>query len=215
MKLVGMLDSPYVRRVAIALRILGLPFAHLPISVFRHLEAFERINPLLKIPTLICADGTTLIESGLILDHLADVAGRSLWPASPAERLAAQRMTGIALAVCEKSAQIMYEHELRPSDKIHAPWLERVQRQQRAALEALDAAVAAAKPAVDEGSLTHATIAAVVAWDFTRLRSETAALGYDALASFARAAGKLPVFAAIPPDDRFDAGTQPPGSSAM
>jgi len=212
MKLVGMLDSPYVRRVAIALRVLGLPFEHLPISVFRNLEAFERINPVMKVPTLICADGATLMDSGLILDHVEDVAGRSLWPTSPAERLAAQRVTALALAACEKSVQIVYEHELRPEDKRHGPWLERVQRQQRSAFEALDAAVAAASPAVDEASLTHAAIAAVAAWDFAQLYPYIAvgAAGCAALATFARATAKLPVFTAVPPDDRVNAGTAAP-----
>ncbi|MDF7078947.1 glutathione S-transferase N-terminal domain-containing protein, partial [Escherichia coli] len=28
MKLIGMLDSPYVRRTAISLKLLGLPFEH-------------------------------------------------------------------------------------------------------------------------------------------------------------------------------------------
>ena len=35
MQLIGMLDSPYVRRVAISLKLLGLPFEHRSISVFR------------------------------------------------------------------------------------------------------------------------------------------------------------------------------------
>ena len=35
MQLIGMLDSPYVRRVAISLQLLGLPFEHRSVSVFR------------------------------------------------------------------------------------------------------------------------------------------------------------------------------------
>lgn len=209
MKLVGMLDSPYVRRVAIALHLFEIPFEHQPISVFRHIDAFEHINPIVKVPTLICADGAPLIESSLILDHLETVAGRTLWPTAPAARLAAQRITAFALAACEKSIQIVYEHELRPSDKLHPPWLERVQRQQRAAFTTLDAAIAAAAPAVDQATLTHGTIAAVIAWDFAQLRPDTAAAtaSCDALAAFARAAGKLPAFVAVPPDDRVNAST--------
>lgn len=36
MQLIGMLDSPFVRRVAIALRLLDLPYEHRPLSVFRN-----------------------------------------------------------------------------------------------------------------------------------------------------------------------------------
>ena len=34
MVLIGMLDSPYVRRVAICMKVLGIDFEHRPLSVF-------------------------------------------------------------------------------------------------------------------------------------------------------------------------------------
>lgn len=58
MQLIGMLDSPYVRRVAISLQLLGLEFEHRSLSVFRGFEAFSRINPAVRAPTLVCDDGT-------------------------------------------------------------------------------------------------------------------------------------------------------------
>src|SRR5271157_2647856 len=50
MQLIGMLDSPYVRRVVIALIVAKAPFKHRPISLFRHIDEFSKINPLLKAP---------------------------------------------------------------------------------------------------------------------------------------------------------------------
>jgi len=76
MELIGMLDSPYVRRVAIALIAAKVPFTHRPISLFRHIDAFSKINPLLKAPTLVADDGTVLMDSTLILDYLAAVYPR-------------------------------------------------------------------------------------------------------------------------------------------
>ena len=67
MQLIGMLDSPYVRRVAIALYYLGLPFDLSSLSVFRYVEEFTQIIPLVKAPTLICDDGEVLMDSSLIL----------------------------------------------------------------------------------------------------------------------------------------------------
>ena len=58
MKLIGMLDSPYVRRVAISLQLLDLPFEHQSLSVFRTFDEFSRTNPVVKAPTLVCDDGT-------------------------------------------------------------------------------------------------------------------------------------------------------------
>ena len=62
MQVIGMLDSPYVRRVAISLNLLGLPFEHRSISVFRAFEQFHSINPVVKAPTLVCDDGAVLID---------------------------------------------------------------------------------------------------------------------------------------------------------
>ena len=77
MQLIGMLDSPYVRRAAITLRLLGLAFEHRPISVFRQFDEFAAINPVVKAPSLVCDDGEVLMDSSLIIEH--------------AERLAAPR----------------------------------------------------------------------------------------------------------------------------
>ena len=48
MKLIGMLDSPYVRRVAICLKLLELDFEHRPVSVFSDFEEFRKLNPVVK-----------------------------------------------------------------------------------------------------------------------------------------------------------------------
>ncbi len=74
MKLVGMLDSPYVRRVAISLDALDLAFEHESVSVFSTFERFREINPVVKAPTLICDDGGILMDSSLILQYIE--AGR-------------------------------------------------------------------------------------------------------------------------------------------
>ena len=82
MKLIGMLDSPYVRRVAISLQMLGLPFEHRSVSVFRGMDEFRRVNPVVKAPTLVCDDGTALMDSTLILEYAEALARpRSLMPA--------------------------------------------------------------------------------------------------------------------------------------
>ena len=66
MKLIGMLDSPYVRRVAISLKLMAIPFEHEAVSVFRHMDRFASINPLMKAPTFVCDDGTVLMDSCLL-----------------------------------------------------------------------------------------------------------------------------------------------------
>ncbi len=69
MRLIGMLDSPYVRRVAVSLQLMGVPFEHLSLSVFRTFAQFQEINPVVKAPSLVCDDGTVLMDSTLILQY--------------------------------------------------------------------------------------------------------------------------------------------------
>jgi glutathione S-transferase len=101
MQLIGMLDSPYVRRVAIVLIMAKTPFIHRPISLFRHIDQFSKFNPLLKAPTLLTDDGVTLMDSSVILDFLAGVdpriAAQAPSTAPGPQRLAALRATALAL----------------------------------------------------------------------------------------------------------------------
>ena len=107
MQLIGMLDSPYVRRVAIVLLRLRLPFEHRPISLFRHIDEFRRFNPLLKAPTLITDDGTVLMDSTLIIQHLTSLTpdGAHLEPSSASDRLAALASLGLSLLVGEEQVK--------------------------------------------------------------------------------------------------------------
>ena len=98
-----MLDSPYVRRVAVSLQLLGLPFEHHPVSVFRDFEKFQAINPVVKAPTLVCDDGTVLMDSNLILAYAEAVsAQRSLLPTDVASLRADLRVIGLGIGRLRK-----------------------------------------------------------------------------------------------------------------
>lgn len=200
MELIGMLDSPYVRRVAVTLQLLDLPYVHRPISVFRTFDEFRAINPVVKAPTLVCDDGQTLMDSTLIIDHIETMARRSLMPAGGAERLRALRLIGLGLAACEKAVQIVYEHKLRPAEKLHEPWMMRVKAQLTAAFSALEAEMAARPLAVDAASINQAGVTVAVAWRFAQemVPGDVDALAYPATARHARAAEGLAAFLAAP-----------------
>lgn len=185
MLLVGMLDSPYVRRAAIAGTVLGLPFEHQSVSVFRHMDRFRAINPLIKAPSFVADDGTVLMESQLIIQHMEDVAGRSLRPADVAVRLADLRATALAIVTCEKAIAIEYERK-RPEAIRYAPWLDRVAEQLHEALEALEQ-VAKDRWQSLPPAWTHGAIGAAVAWGFIRftIPDAVAADAFPALAAHA------------------------------
>jgi len=164
MKLIGMLDSPYVRRVAISLDLYGVDFEHQSLSVFSTFAEFSQINPVVKAPTLVLDDGTVLMDSSLILDYLESLApaDKKLLPQAPAARAHDLQLLGLALAACEKSVQIVYEHNLRPAEKLHAPWLDRISGQLLAAYSLLE------KQLGDSDALDQATLTAAVAWSFSQ-----------------------------------------------
>src|SRR6266498_4085688 len=75
MILIGQYDSPFVRRVAIAMRLYGIAFEHKPWSTFGDADKIAPYNPLRRVPTLVLDDGEARIESSMILDHLDDLVG--------------------------------------------------------------------------------------------------------------------------------------------
>lgn len=200
MRLIGMLDSPYVRRVAVSLQLLGLPFEHRALSVFRTFDEFQSINPVVKAPTLICDDGTVLIDSGLILDYAQALAApRSLVPSGIGERRSALRVIGLALAACEKSIQIIYERNLRPPEKQHEPWVARVSGQLAAAYRGLEDELARrSQPA--EGQIGDAEVTTAIAWHFTQsmLPGAVRDAEHPRLRALSNWAERLPAFAAAP-----------------
>src|SRR2546423_12346371 len=197
-----MLDSPYVRRVAVSLRLLGLACEHHPLSVFRTFDEFSRINPVVKARTLVCDDGEVLMDSSLILQHAEALAApRTLMPGSIDQRQHALRFVGLALAACEKTVQLVYEDELRPPEKKHQPWVDRVASQMAAAYAGLEGALAQRPLAADEATITQAGVSVAVAWSVTQmmLPGAVSAERHPLLAGFAPRAERLPAFPACPP----------------
>jgi glutathione S-transferase len=197
-----MLDSPYVRRVAISMQLLDLRFEHRSVSVFSTFAQFQQINSVVKAPSLVCDDGDVLMDSTLILQYAEALAapGKSLMPAGIAELQHTLRTIGLALAACEKSVQIVYEHHLRPAAKLHEPWLNRITGQLLAAYGALEADLNVRPLAATSTAINQAGVSTAVAWHFTQnmLPDIVRAAEYPALQEFSANAEALPEFIAAP-----------------
>ncbi|MQA18993.1 glutathione S-transferase family protein [Rugamonas rivuli] len=203
MKLIGMLDSPYVRRVAVTLQLMGVRFEHQSLSVFSTYEQFRQINPVVKAPTLVADDGTVLMDSTLIVQYaeaLAMPASR-LTPSMPTELMRSLRALGLALAACDKGVQLVYERMVRPAEKLHQPWVDRVTAQMLSAFDALEAELRAHPLSV--AALDHAGVMTAVTWHFMQqmLPEVVDASRYPLQAEFSRQAEALPAFQAAPHGD--------------
>lgn len=204
MELIGMLDSPYVRRVAITAQLLGIDYVHRSLSVFRNYEDIRAINPLVKVPTLVCDDGEVLVDSTLIIDYLESISpkGRSLMPADPVARRRVLQLTGIALIAMEKAVAHLYETKQRPKERQHQPWIERVDQQLAGAVQMLAEAVGKGERWLTGPEPTQADVSIAVALRFVRqIRPEALPTKeFPGLYRFSERAEALPAFLACPFD---------------
>jgi glutathione S-transferase len=140
MILIGMFDSPFVRRVAVSLRLLEVPFEHRNWSVGRDFELIRQFNPLGRVPTLVQPDGEVLIDSSAILDFLDDAAGpeRALLPPSGNERRRALHIVSLALGAADKGLLLLEEPLSRPQTKSFEPRIDRARSQMHGALAEID-----------------------------------------------------------------------------
>ena len=204
MQLIGMFDSPYVRRVGIALERYRITYAHHAWSVFRDAERIAAFNPLRKVPTLVWDDGTVLCETFVCLDQIDEwVASEHpgqplLLPRAGPLRREGLRLGALCNGVCEKAVSLVYDREIRQQSSPF--WTERCGAQIRDTLLSLEATCAAQLGSFLLGAeLSHADIAVTCAFTFV---TETSACDLSdvplpALRELAERCEALPEFARI------------------
>lgn len=97
--------------------------------------------------------------------------------------------------------QIVYETELRPMDKQHRPWLDRIDGQLRTAYGLLETEIGSGETWLVTDRPLQADITVAVGWRFTQLMlaDRIAPTDYPAFARFSARAENLPEFVATPP----------------
>ncbi len=167
MILIGQYDSPFVRRVGIALTLYQIPFEHRPWSTFGDADRIRPFNPLVRVPTLVLDDGDVLIESHHMLDHLDLQVGpqRAMFPMHEPARHRALKVAALATGLADKAVSLFYEQRLHATTS--DLWVARCRAQIGAVLEALETDRAARPgPHWFGEPLGHADIAVAVAWRF-------------------------------------------------
>jgi glutathione S-transferase len=207
MILIGQYDSPFVRRVGIALTLYEMKFEHRPWSIFADADKIRSYNPLTRAPTLVLDDGTVLIESHLILDHLDSLVPekRALFPRREPARHLALKVAALATGMADKGVSLFYE--LRLHKEASPVWVERCHGQILGVLAELEADRAARATDYWFGDrIGHADIAVAVALRFLNEAHPGLARmeNYRALRDHAARLEALPVFrqvaqAFIPP----------------
>jgi glutathione S-transferase len=129
--LIGQLDSPYVRRVAVSAKLLGFAFEQRPWSVGADQAKLREVNPLGRVPAWIEGDGEVLVESQQIVDRLDDLAGnnRALLPDDPRGRLRTREWLGLLNGVLDKGIAVVIERVFQPEELHGTPWTTRCREQ--------------------------------------------------------------------------------------
>jgi glutathione S-transferase len=197
MMLIGQYDSPFVRRVAIAMHLYGIAYDHQPWSTFGNAELIAPFNPLRRVPVLVLDEGEALIESSAILDYLDERAGPSaaMLPASGMDRRKALRVCALATGLADKSVGLLYEKLLHAEKS--AIWLARCETQIAGVLTALEAERVSRTGAFWFGErIGHADIAVACALRFTREAHQPPEMEtrWPALTAHAARCEALPVF---------------------
>lgn len=200
MILIGQFDSPYVRRVGIALKLYGLAFEHRPWSTFGEADKIRAFNPLLRVPTLVLPDGDVLIESHAILDYVDSLVPveKRLYPVAEPDRHRAIKVAALATGFADKAVSLFYEKVLH--DKASATIDTRWRDQIAGALNALEADRASrSTPYWFGDSIGHADIAVACALRHAR-DAHPGLIPFDrlpALAAHSQRCEALPVFREI------------------
>lgn len=205
MILYGRYLSPYARRVAVSLKVLGIPFERQAITAWQDLDELRRRNPVGRVPALMTDQGELLFDSSAILDDLDCLVGqeRALLPTCRAERRELLRVVSVALGVMDKAAAARYECVMRPVDKIHRPWLDHNISQVVSGLDWLNTKFAGARP---RERLMQDVISTVVAYDFLEyaMAEQVDLSGFDALRQLAQGFRDHPAFVETRPEIDFN-----------
>jgi glutathione S-transferase len=194
--LVGQMDSPFVRRVAITLTLYGLPFELSPLSVYGDFDALRRIHPLGTVPLLLEANGTVRSETEAICAWL------DTQTSTPLRRLSTNDLeaTGWANTMASKAGELYRLHRWAHGGTPCLDAVERIHVQLDAGLSLLGNWLKHTPPAADKPSdkPSHADIAVVCGLRFVQIVTDATGLPLNAPATLESALAvreQHPVFA--------------------
>lgn len=137
MKLLYQTHSPYARKVLVAAHETGLAekleVLRQETSPTRPNHEVVALNPLGKVPVLICDDGLAIFDSGVICEFLDGLhEGRKLIPENGRARWLALRLQALAQGIADSGIAVRWEAVRRP-EEIRWPTMRDAQLQKIAA----------------------------------------------------------------------------------
>jgi glutathione S-transferase len=118
--------SPFGRKVRMAIDALGLNdrITVTPADPLDEKDTLRQQNPLGKMPCLVLGDGSTIYDSGIIIEYLQDAADTDrLLPLRGPERYRTLTLARLADGIMDASILVVYESRFRPDLPQSPRWL--------------------------------------------------------------------------------------------
>ncbi len=119
--------SPFGRKARMAIDALGLTgrVTVKPADPLDENDTLRQQNPLGKMPCLVLADGSTIYDSGIIIEFLQEAAGTNrLLPLRGPARFKALTLARLADGIMDASILIVYDNRFRPGLPPSPRWLD-------------------------------------------------------------------------------------------
>ena len=120
------LTSPFGRKVRMAIEVLGLGdrITLVPADPLDENDTLRQQNPLGKMPCLVLSDGTSIYDSGVIIDYLQELKGTDkLIPLRGLTRFKALTLARLADGIMDASILVIYDSRFRPGEPPSERWL--------------------------------------------------------------------------------------------
>tara|TARA_R110000787_G_scaffold285461_4_gene401182 strand:+ start:4070 stop:4705 length:636 start_codon:yes stop_codon:yes gene_type:complete len=201
LKLVIAKPSPFARKVRIVLREKWIDYEEIMDVPWNPGTQAPSLNPLGKIPILICEDGHTVFDSSVIVEYLETLGqDPQLIPNEPAERVKVRQIEALADGVSDAVVLIVLESKRR-ADLISQDWLIRQRAKVDAGLKALADILKGKTWFVgDHMSVADIAAACALAYVDTRIRDVAWRTEHPGLAAFSDKMETRPSFAATRPE---------------
>jgi glutathione S-transferase len=120
------LTSPFGRKVRMAIDVLTLSdrVSLVPADPLDESDTLRQQNPLGKMPCLVLSDGTSIYDSGVIIDYLQELKGTDkLIPLRGLARFKALTLARLADGILDASILVIYDNRFRPGEPPSERWL--------------------------------------------------------------------------------------------
>jgi glutathione S-transferase len=125
MKLLYSPASPFVVKVRLAARHIGIELDCIDVDTVNPPQELIESNPMGKIPCLVLDNGHGVYDSKVIMRELDRQSGGKLFPKEHDALLAAEQLESLADGMSDCAVAAQYELRFRPEEKVHQPWFDR------------------------------------------------------------------------------------------